>query len=969
MNIVSGSLRRPMTVVVLVIAACLAGFLGIQKMSRDIFPPLGIPTIYVAQPYGGMDPAQMEGYLAYYYEYHFLYITGIEHVESRNIQGASLMKLQFHPGTDMAAAMAETVQYVNRARAFMPPGTVPPFVMRFDAGSVAVGQLVFSTENPARTVGQMQDAALNMVRPLFATLPGVSAPPPFGGSARTIVVNVKPDRMRALGLSPDQIVQAIAQADVISPSGNMNLGDQYPIVPVNAVAKNIKDLEGVPLRVTPAGAVYVRDVATVDDQADIVTSYALVNGRRTVYMPVTKRADPSTLTVVDLGKKTLPKFQQAVPDHGTVTFECDQTPVVLRAIDDLVKEGAIGAVLTGLMVLLFLRDWRSALVVVLNIPISLLASCFALWVSGQSIHLMTLGGLALSVGVLVDEATVAIENIHAHLARGVPLARAARDATSETTGPRFLAMLCILAVFTPALFMTGAARALFAPLALAVGFAMIASYFLSSTLVPILSIWLLRKGQARRVLPERSRGMYEGLVRVTTAMRWVLVPVYLAVAGLVLWGIGTHLGVEIFPRADAGQMALRVKAPTGTKVENTEQLALRVLDVIKREAGQDRVSITMGLVGVHASNYPVNYIHLWNGGPEEAWLAVQFKKGARVDIQALQEKLRGVFPKEFPSARVSFEPGDIVARVMSFGSSTPIEVAVSGPDLAVSREYAEKVYAKLKELPELRDVQFAQALDYPSVNVDVNRERAGLLGVKMNDVTARAGGGHDFQPVHAAALLERSEDRRELQPANPDPPGADENAGGRSQRAGRRRRQARAPPQRRQRFAGNGGRRVRALQYVARGEPHGESLPGGSWLGRAQDREGARGSGRAAAQDQCGFARADHSVARIARWLSQRPLRGGGRRVPPPQREFPIVPPGARRRFHGPRRPGWGGAAALGHGHHFEHSIRDRDVHGSRRGGGECDPARDRRRTRSFRRPARSRGGDFWRREPPPPDL
>lgn len=317
-----------MTVIVLVIAACLAGFLAIQRMSRDIFPPLGIPTIYVAQPFGGMDPAQMEGYLTYYYEYHFLYITGIEHVESKNIQGASIMKLQFHPGTDMAAAMAETVQYVNRARAFMPPGTVPPFVMRFDAGSVAVGQLVFSTENPTRTVGQMQDAALNGVRPLFATLPGVSAPPPFGGSARTIVVNVKPDRMRAYGFSPEQIVQAMAQSDVISPSGNMNLGDQYPIVPVNAVAKNIKDFEGVPLRVTPSGAVYVRDVASVEDQADIITSYALVNGRRTVYLPVTKRADASTLTVVDLVKKNLPKFQQAVPDDVKVTFEFDQTPVV-----------------------------------------------------------------------------------------------------------------------------------------------------------------------------------------------------------------------------------------------------------------------------------------------------------------------------------------------------------------------------------------------------------------------------------------------------------------------------------------------------------------------------------------------------------------------------------------------------------------------------------------------------------------
>src|SRR6188768_263312 len=282
MNLTQLALRRPLTVVVLIIAVGLGAWLALQKMSRDIFPPLGIPTIYVAQPYGGMDPAQMEGYLTYYYEYHFLYITGIEHVESKSIQGASLMKLQFHPGTDMSQAMSEVIGYVNRARAFMPPGTVSPFVMRFDAGSVPVGYLTFSTTNENRTVGQMQDAALNLVRPLFATLPGVSAPPPFGGSARTILVNVKPDRLRAYNVSPDEVVQAMSQANTISPSGNMNLGDKYPIVPVNAVVKNIKDLEGVPLRVNASGAVFLRDVATVEDAADIITSYALVNGRRTV---------------------------------------------------------------------------------------------------------------------------------------------------------------------------------------------------------------------------------------------------------------------------------------------------------------------------------------------------------------------------------------------------------------------------------------------------------------------------------------------------------------------------------------------------------------------------------------------------------------------------------------------------------------------------------------------------------------
>src|ERR1043165_6654106 len=241
MDLVRAALRRPTTVVVLVLASMLGASLAIERMPRDIFPTLGIPTIYIAQPYGGMDPAQMEGFLTYYYEYHFLYITGIEHVESKSIQGAAIIKLQFYPGTDMNQAMAETVGYVNRARAFMPPGTVPPFVTRFDAGSVPVGNLVFSSET--RSVGEMQDAALNLVRPLFATLPGVSAPPPFGGSARSILINVKPDRLRSYNMAPDEVVSALTAANTISPSGNINLGDQYPIVPVNAVAKNIKDFE------------------------------------------------------------------------------------------------------------------------------------------------------------------------------------------------------------------------------------------------------------------------------------------------------------------------------------------------------------------------------------------------------------------------------------------------------------------------------------------------------------------------------------------------------------------------------------------------------------------------------------------------------------------------------------------------------------------------------------------------------
>src|SRR6059036_967492 len=361
MNLVQPAMRRPLTVVVLVIAVALGAGLALQRMARDIFPPLNIPTIYVAQPYGGMDPAQMEGYLTYYYEYHFLYITGIEHVESKSIQGAALIKLQFHPGTDMAQAMSETVAYVNRARAFMPPGTVPPFIMRFDAGSVPVGNLVFSSET--RSVGEMQDLALNRVRPLFATLPGVSAPPPFGGSARSIVVNVKPDRLRAYNMSPDEIVAALTAANCISPSGNMPIKRKYPMVPLNSVVKNIKDLESVPIRTGSYPAVFLRDIGEVKDASDIITCYALVNGRRTVYIPVTKRADASTLSVVNLVKQNIPKFQAVLPDDVKVTYRFDQSPYVTRAITGLVIEGMLGALLTGVMVLLFLRDWRSAFVV------------------------------------------------------------------------------------------------------------------------------------------------------------------------------------------------------------------------------------------------------------------------------------------------------------------------------------------------------------------------------------------------------------------------------------------------------------------------------------------------------------------------------------------------------------------------------------------------------------------------------
>jgi len=739
-NLTESSLRRPVTVIVAVIGILLAAILALLQMPRDIFPSLGTPTIYVAQPYGGMDPAQMEGYLTYYYEYHFLYITGIEHVESKSIQSNAIIKLQFYPGTDMAQAVAETVAYVNRSRAFMPPGTVPPFIMRFDSGSVPVGNLVFSSNT--RSVGEMQDAALNLVRPLFATLPGVSAPPPFGGAARTILINAKPERLRAYNMSPDDLVTALTAANTITPSGNVSVGDSYPMVPLNSVVSNIKDLEAVPVRTTSYPAVFVRDVATVTDGSDIITSYALVNGRRTVYIPVTKRADASTLTVVNLVRSNLAKFQSVLPDDIRVSYEFDQSAYVTRGITSLVTEGTLGALLTGVMVLLFIRDWRSALIVVINIPIALLGAVLALAISGQTVNIMTLGGMALAIGVLVDMSTVVVENIATKRAAGGSLARAVVDSAREVALPLLIAMLCVLAVFVPAFFMTGTARAMFLPLSLAVGFAMVASYLLANTLVPVLVVWLGKEardqaaGESSPGRFERFRDRYTELARRVVAVPGRAVLGYLAVTVLVVLLLGPRLGTDIFPQLDTDQLQLRLRAPAGTRVEATEKIALRVLDLIKDEAGgADKVDVTLGLVGMHPPNYPINLIYLWSDGPHEAVLQVQFKSASGLHMELFKERLRARFARELPEVSFSFEPSDIVTRVMSMGSPTPIEVSLTGPNLADDRAFAEKVRSALSRMPQLRDVEFGQTLDYPTVDVHVDRERAGLLGVSMADVS------------------------------------------------------------------------------------------------------------------------------------------------------------------------------------------------------------------------------------------
>jgi multidrug efflux pump subunit AcrB len=759
MNPIVFALRRPITVAMLVFALALGGLFSINQMQKDIFPSLNQPTLYVIHGFGGMDPKQMEGLITNVYELFFQYINGVEHVESKSIQSLVVLKLNFQPGTDMAEATAQTVAYCNRALSVMPNGALPPYVIRLDAGSLPVGYLVFSSKG--RSVGQLQDLALFRVRPMFSGLAGVSSPPPFGGNIRSIVINVDPDRLRSYNLSPQDVVDAVNLGNYVSPSGNVAIKDQLAMVPSNAMVLDPQELRNVPLKL--GENVYIRDVGTVSDSTDIPVGYGLVNGQKSVYLPVVKQASASTLSVVSALKENLPRFQAALPDDVSVSYEFDESPIVNRAIESVGVEGALGAGLTGLMVLLFLRDLRAVIVVVLNIPLALLGSIVALNLTGNTINIMTLGGLALAIGILVDEATVEIENIHTQMEHTPSMSRAVRQGNMETAVPRLLALLCILSVFIPSFIMQGTVRSLFVPLSLAVGAAMVTSYLLSSTLVPVLCIWLLENRHGTHGSAEgkpgffvRIQNRFERIVAWTVAHRLKVVAMYLLATGAVAVGLGSMLGRELFPRVDAGQFQLRVRPAQGTHYELTTRLALKTLDVVAEEAGPENIEITMGYAGATPPQFTINAAYLWARGPDDCMLRIGLRKGHTVGVFALQERLRTALPEKVgpwfreeliklgltpaqADNRVAdtvfaFEPGDLISETMSLGAPAPIEVVVTGRNLGDSSAYMDRLREQFAEIKALRDVQIQQSLHYPTVQVNLDRQRGGLSGVTATDL-------------------------------------------------------------------------------------------------------------------------------------------------------------------------------------------------------------------------------------------
>src|SRR6201997_1644044 len=528
MGLIKGALRRPITVLVIVAGLFFAGVWAVNKIKIDIFPNLDLPVIYISHPYGGFSPNQMESYFGKQYVNLLLYVSGVKSIETKNITGLTLIKLTFYEGTNMAQAAAQVTAYTNRAQAAFPPGSPPPFILRFDASTLPVGQLVLSSAT--RSNNELLDMANVYIRSSFTSIPGLVAPAPFGGNVRTVVIKVNPDLLRSHNLTADQVVAVLRDNNQNNPAGNVRIGDYNYLAPANTSIKEIKDFGDIPLFKNGIQTVFLHDVATVEDGADITTSYALVNGKRSIYLPITKSADASTWEVVQNLKKAIPRFQALLPEDVKLSYVFDQSVYVINSVKSLAEEGAIGAVLTGLMVLLFLGDRRGALIVILTIPTCVISGIFFLSLFHHTINIMTLSGLSLAIGILVDESTVTIENIHQHFDMGKPKALAIWDACKEIAFPKLLILFCILAVFAPAFTMGGIPGSLFLPLALAIGFSMIVSYFLAQTFVPVMANWIKKVNKAAKPADVRAARFLRFIDRIMPYRRSIVV-IYLILTG------------------------------------------------------------------------------------------------------------------------------------------------------------------------------------------------------------------------------------------------------------------------------------------------------------------------------------------------------------------------------------------------------------------------------------------------------
>ena len=756
------ALARPLTFIVMAIFILLIGPLAAMRTPIDILPNINIPVIAVVWQYQGLSANDMAGRVVYYYERTLTStVNNIEHIESSSLLGVGVVKIYFQPGTDINTATAQVTSISQTVLKQLPPGITPPQVLNYSASTVPILQLAFSS--PSLGEQKIYDLAQNFIRPALATVPGAATPSPYGGKIRQIQIDLNPQALQSKGLSAQDVGDALSSQNLIIPAGTAKIGRYEYDVRLNDSPEAFGELNNLPIKTVNGATIYVRDVAQVRDGSPPQTNVVRVNGRRSVLMTVLKSGSASTLNIVSGVKAVLPRLEQTLPPSFKVLLLGDQSVFVKAAVSGVIREGVIAAALTSLMILLFLGSWRSSLIIAVSIPLAVLCSITALSALGQTLNVMTLGGLSLAVGILVDDATVTIENINYHLEMGKPVQTAILDGGRQIVTPAFVSLLCICIVFVPMFFLPGVAGFLFVPMAEAVVFAMIASFILSRTLVPTLANYLLKShvdhGRERQIMQthdaeagqsssrnplvlfqhgfeqrfEKLRTGYRDMLDLALGAPKRFVAVFMLVV-VVSFALIPFLGRNFFPAVDAGQMIVHVRAPVGTRIEQTAAQFDHIEQAIRAVVPPDQLSSIVDNIGLPFSGLNLAYSNTGAIGPQDGDIYVSLDEH-HSPTASFVKTLRQRLPAEFPGTTFSFLPADIISQILNFGAPAPIDLQITGPDAAANTAYATELLSKMRRVNGIADVRIQQADDYPELRVDVDRSRADQLGVTEKDVT------------------------------------------------------------------------------------------------------------------------------------------------------------------------------------------------------------------------------------------
>jgi multidrug efflux pump subunit AcrB len=755
-GVVRVALKRPYTFVVLALLLMLIGPLAALRMPTDIFPEIRIPVIAVAWQYTGLPPEQMAGRISTLFQRGLTTtVNNIEHIESNSYAGISIVKVFFQPGVDIAVANAQVTAICQVVVRQMPPGITPPLILNYNAATVPILQLALSGKGLSEQ--NLFDLGVNTVRPPLVTVPGAAIPFPYGGKQRLVQIDLDNAAMQARGLSGQDVAQALAAQNLLTPIGNQKIGSLEYTLQLNNAPSVIADLGNLPIKVVNGSTIYIRDVAHVHDGNSPQTNIVHVDGGRSVLMSVLKNGSTSTLAIVDGIRAKLAEMKAAWPEVLKVAPINDQSLFVRAAINGVALEGLIAAALTSLMILLFLGSWRSTVIIAVSIPLSVLGSIIALAAFGETLNIMTLGGLALAVGILVDDATVTIENINWHLEQGKDVEAAIMDGAAQIVTPAFVSLLCICIVFVPMFFLEGVSRYLFVPMAMAVMFAMVWSFILSRTLVPTMAKYLLRPHAphtdlhgTHATLPptrnplarlqrtfeerfERLRNGYRALLHLALQARWRFVGGFMALV-LLSFALLPMLGSNFFPAVDGGQILIHARVPTGTRVEETAARFARIERAIRRVIPSEEITTLVDVIGLPPSSINLTYNNTGVIGTQDGDIQIALRKGHRPSADYVRE-LREVLPREFPDTVFSFPPADIVSQILNFGAPAPIDLQIRGSDLQANFAYANKLLKEMRRIPGVADARIQQSNRAPVFAVDVDRTRAQEMGLTARDVT------------------------------------------------------------------------------------------------------------------------------------------------------------------------------------------------------------------------------------------